>query len=125
MKKERSIIIKIIYLLLEVVIGGSIFAAILAAFIGDTTLVRVIVLLISYSLFTFLGIAYMKRKWVMKSSDGLILGIVTGIVVFGIAYVNIEHILYSIIVGAVIGGLIIFLLKKDVPATNTNTNFPR
>jgi len=125
MKKERFIVIKIVYLLLEVFIGGSIFAAILAAFIDDTPLLRVVVLLVSYSLFSFLGISYMKRKWVMKASDGPLLGVVTGIVVLGIAYINIEHIVYSIIVGVVIGGLIIFLLKKDAAATNVATNFPR
>ena len=125
MKKERSMTLKMLFLLFEVLFGGSIFGAILTPFIGSTPVSILVVMLISYSLFTFLGIAYMKRKWVIRPEDGKILGIVLGLAILGSAYANTENIVYGIIAGVVVAGLTIFLLNKDDSKISTNVAPPQ
>lgn len=129
-KKEKSIILKVLYMVFEVLIGGSIFASItsiLPLLIFSTSKSQgfmwsfFFVYTLSFILFTYLGIAYMGRKWIIHSQDIKIIPPIIGLVVIGAAQINFENIIISIVIGLIVAIMAaLFLNKMLKSAANTN-----
>lgn len=125
MKKEKSIIFKVLYMVFEVLIGGSIFAGIASGLLSMPPESQgflwsfFLVYTLSFLLFAYLGIAYMGRKWIIHLQDVKIISPILGLAVIGAAQINFKNIIISIIIGLIIAGAAAFLLNKRISLSAT------
>ena len=136
MKKNHSILWKIIVLLFESIIGWSILAGIILLlfdfifdFISNTIGSNILgwlgfaIFPLSLLLFTYIGISHISRVSNINSSDVKILPIVLGVItiiayqmniILPAAMANMEQIIFSIISGTLIASTAYFLLKNKL-----------